>query len=180
MTTTVENGRATTSVRLVEPADASAILAHLTEDAAALARWQPARPQGFYTGPAQTERIDRALDDHRAGRTWPGVILADGVVIGQITVATILRGPLGKGFLSYWVSSRAQGHGHASRAVDAVLHLMSTELGLHRAEAHTQVDNLASHHVLRTNGFSPWGLAHHHIHINGSWRDEIFWERLLG
>lgn len=56
---------------------------------------------------------------------------------------------------------------------------MRDDLGLCRAEAHTQMDNVASHRVLRSNGFTPWGIAHAHIHIDGAWRDEVFWERRL-
>jgi [ribosomal protein S5]-alanine N-acetyltransferase len=59
------------------------------------------------------------------------------------------------------------------------LRVMADELGLHRAEAHTQVENLASHGVLRRNGFVSYGIAHGHIFIQGAWHDEIFWERIL-
>jgi ribosomal-protein-alanine N-acetyltransferase len=56
---------------------------------------------------------------------------------------------------------------------------MRNDLGLRRAEPHTQIENTASHSVLRSNGFVPWGIAHSHIFIDGEWRDEIFWERPL-
>ena len=56
---------------------------------------------------------------------------------------------------------------------------MSKDLGLDRAEAFTQVENLVSHKVLRNNGFTAWGLAHSHIYVAGEWRDEVFWEQKL-
>jgi ribosomal-protein-alanine N-acetyltransferase len=168
-----------TSIRLIEVADAEAIASHLARDQKELARWEPARPEGFQTTPHQAGRIETLLDTHAKGGGWPGVILADDVVIGQMTVSTIVRGPIRKGFLGYWVATTSQGQGHASRAVGLVLELMAGELGLHRAEAHTQMENLASHAVLRNNGFTPWGVAHAHIHIAGAWRDEVFWERTL-
>ncbi|MET8450550.1 GNAT family protein [Streptomyces sp. NPDC005209] len=170
---------APTSVRLVEPADASALAAHLDRDAEELARWQPARPDGFATEAHQATRIAALLAGHRDGTGWPGVVLAGTEVIGQVTVATILRGPLQKGFLGYWIAGPHQGHGHARRAVALTLRVMAEELGLHRAEAHTRTDNLASHAVLRANGFTSWGIAHRHIRLGGVWHDEIFWERHL-
>ncbi|MEW2160032.1 GNAT family protein [Streptomyces sp. NPDC007189] len=179
MSPTPPSAAATTSVRLIEVADAPALAAHLERDAEDFARWQPARPQGFHTAEHQAARIEQLLATHRSGGGWPGVIVAGGAVVGQVTVSTILRGPLQKGFLSYWVATAAQGHGHAGRAVAQVLRVMKEELGLHRAEAHTQLENLASHAVLRRNGFTPWGVAHAHLHIGGAWRDEIFWERNL-
>ncbi|GAB3884947.1 hypothetical protein GCM10027612_19470 [Microbispora bryophytorum subsp. camponoti] len=74
-----------------------------------------------------------------------------------MTVSTILRAPFRKGFLGYWVASASGGRGHATRAVSRILTVMTEELGLHRAEAHTRMDNLASQRVLRVNGFQPWG-----------------------
>jgi len=41
------------------------------------------------------------------------------------------------------------------------------------------MDNLASQHVLRRNGFLPYGVARSHIFTAGQWRDEVLWERLL-
>jgi [ribosomal protein S5]-alanine N-acetyltransferase len=168
-----------TSVRLIDVADAPAIAGHLQRDAAEFARWLPARPDGFTTTPGQVARIEQLLADHRDGNGWPGVIVADDAVIGQVTVSTIVRGPIQKGFLGYWVASTSQGQGHASRAVSLTLRVMTEELGLHRVEAHTQMENLGSQAVLRKNGFTPWGIARAHIHIDGAWRDEIFWERTL-
>jgi ribosomal-protein-alanine N-acetyltransferase len=126
-----------TSVRLIEVTDAEAIAHHLARDQKELARWEPARPEGFSTTPHQVGRIETLLDTHTKGGGWPGVIVADEVVIGQVTVSTIVRGPIQKGFLGYWVASTSQGQGHASRAVGLVLKVMAGELGLHRAEAHT-------------------------------------------
>ncbi|WP_255952776.1 GNAT family N-acetyltransferase [Streptomyces odontomachi] len=170
---------APTAIRLIETADAAPLAAHLAHDAEQLSRWQPARPEGFATAAHQAERIEGLLAGHGAGGGWPGVILAGDTVIGQVTVSTVLRGPLQKGFLSYWVAAAHQGSGHAGRAVALVLDVMAGELGLWRAEAHTRTENLASHRVLKNNGFSAWGIAHRHIFLNGQWHDEIFWEKTL-
>ncbi|MDH2425835.1 GNAT family protein [Sphaerisporangium sp. TRM90804] len=169
-----------TSVRLIDVADAPAIAGHLARDVKELARWEPAQPAAYYTTPGQVARVEQLLDDHRRGARWPGVIVADGEVIGQVTVSSILRGPFGKGFLGYWVAATHRNQGHMSRAVGLVLGVMVEELGLRRAEAHTRLENLASQKALRNNGFRPWGIAREHIFLDGAWRDEIFWERILG
>lgn len=168
-----------TSIRLIDVADAPAIASHLARDAKEFARWGPTRPDEFYTTPGQVSRINELLDIHRKGGGWPGVIVADDVVIGQVTVSTILRGPFQKGFLGYWVASTFQNRGHASHAVGLALRVMTEELGLYRAEAHTRMENLASQKVLKTNGFTSWGIAHAHIYIDSAWHDEVFWERTL-
>jgi ribosomal-protein-alanine N-acetyltransferase len=169
----------TTEIRLIEPDDAGALAVHRIRDAEAFAPWEPDQPDDFYSFEGQRRRVDELLSDHRRGDRWPGVVLADGEVIGQVTVSTILRGPFRKGFLGYWIATTHHGKGHASRAVGLALRVMADDLELHRAEAHTQVDNLPSQAVLRNNGFRSWGIAHDHIYLQGEWRDEIFWERTL-
>ena len=67
----------------------------------------------------------------------------------------------------------------ATRAVGLMVRLMTDDLGLHRAEAFTQMDNLGSRYVLRRNGFLPCGVTSSRIFTAGQWRDEILWERLL-
>lgn len=170
---------AMTSVRLIALTDAPAIAEHLARDGEATYRWDPARPAEFYTTQGQVKRIELLLGQHLAGLTWPGVIVLDDVVIGQVTVTAILRGPFQKGFLGYWVASSFQKEGHASRAVGLVLQVMTHELGLHRAEAFAQAENIASNKVLEKNGFTKWGVAHSHTYLAGAWRDEVFWEQTL-
>ena len=169
----------TTSIRLINLADARAIAEHLVRDAEATSRWDPARPVEFYTAEGQVKRIDLLLGQHLVGLTWPGVIVSGDVVIGQVTVTGILRGPFQKGFLGYWVASSFQNNGHATRAVGLALQVMKNELGLHRAEAFAQVENIASNKVLEKNGFTKWGFAQSHTYIAGEWRDEVFWEQTL-
>ncbi|MEU8945754.1 GNAT family protein [Streptomyces sp. NPDC048489] len=88
---------------------------------------------------------------------------SDGPVIGPVSISSILRGPFQKGFLGHWVSSSHQGLGHTSRAAGLALRVAGDELDLHRLEAHTQLENLASQAVLRKHGFSSWGIAHEHF-----------------
>jgi len=170
----------TTTIRLIGAQDAAAIAAHRRRDERAFAPWEPARPASFFTVEGQIERTEELLEGHRTGTTWPGVVLADGVVIGQIIVSAILRQPfLRKATVGYWIGSTFQNQGHASRALGLVLQVMTDELGLHRAEAATRLENLASQKALRRNGFTPYGIAHEQTFLDGAWRDGILWERTL-
>jgi [ribosomal protein S5]-alanine N-acetyltransferase len=168
-----------TTIRLVKPDDAEALAAHLSRDAEARARWDPERPPDFYIAAGQRSRIEDLLMRHENGEVWPAVVLADDVVVGQVTAQNILRRAWQKAELGYWIAYSHQGQGHATRAVGLAVQLMAAELGLHRAEAFTQMDNLGSQHVLRNNGFVPCGVTRSHIFTAGMWRDEILWERLL-
>jgi ribosomal-protein-alanine N-acetyltransferase len=168
-----------TSIRLIDPDDAAALAAYLARDAEAFARWDPAWPPEFHTTAGQRSRIEQMLERHDSGERWPGVVLADDVVIGQVTIQNIMRRAWRKADLGYWIAYPHQGQGHATRAVGLAVQMMITELDLHRAEAITQMDNLGSQHVLRKNGFVPYGVARSRIFTAGAWHDEILWERLL-
>ncbi|MFE2021501.1 GNAT family N-acetyltransferase [Streptomyces sp. NPDC059499] len=168
-----------TLIRLIEPADGPALADLHTRDKEAYARWMPTRPAEFYTPEGQAAVIETLLAAHGDGLAWPGVVVCDGAVIGQVSISSILRGPFQKGFLGYWVSTLHQGLGHTSRAVGLALRIAEDELNLHRLEAHTQLENLASQAILRKHGFSSWGIAHDHFYADGAWRDEVFWERKL-
>jgi [ribosomal protein S5]-alanine N-acetyltransferase len=168
-----------TSIRLIEPGDAEALAAHLARDAKAFARWDPERPPEYYTPAGQRSRIEAMLARQANDEVWPGVVLADDVVIGQVTAQNILLRAWRKAELGYWIAYPYQGQGHATRAVSLALEIMTAELALHRAEALTQMDNLGSQYVLRKNGFVPCGFFRSHIFTAGMWRDEILWERLL-
>ncbi|MFE3942322.1 GNAT family N-acetyltransferase [Streptomyces sp. NPDC059118] len=168
-----------TSIRLIEPSDGPALAGLLFRDKQAYARWLPERPAEFYTPDGQAAVIESLLAAHRNGLAWPGVMIADETVIGQVGISSILRGPFHKGFLGYWISSLHQGHGHTSRAVALALRVAEDQLKLHRLEAHTQLENLASQAILRKHGFRSWGIAHEHFYADGAWHDEVFWERKL-
>jgi len=170
-----------TTIRLISREDAAVVAAHRVRDAQAFAPWEPEQPADFYTVEGQLERIEQLIEGYRNGTTWPGVVVADGVVAGQVTVGSIFRQPfLRKASVGYWIGSVFQNQGQASRAMALVLKVMADELGLHRAEASTRVENLASQKALRRNDFRVCGVAHEHIFLDGAWRDGILWERTLG
>lgn len=168
-----------TDIRLIAAHDAAAITEHIRRDRETKARWEPAFSPDYFTLDGQRRRIERALLSHRNGQSWPAVILDGKTVIGQITVQDILQRAWRKASLGYWIGTPHQGQGHATRAVDLAIQLMTRDLGLHRAEAYTQIENVASQNVLRKNRFLPIGIARSHIFTVGAWHDEIMWERLL-
>ena len=171
------SGRA--DIRLVHPDDAPALAAHLSRDRKAFASTEPSRNDDYFTPAGQSERIGRYLGEHHAGRMWPGVIVVEDEVIGWVTVSDIRRGPFLVGTVGYWVGTTHQGRGHAREALGGLLALMRDELGLHRAEASTSLDNLASHRVLTSQGFCTYGTTTSSFLAGGHWRDSLMWERVL-
>lgn len=136
------------------------------------------REEEFFTERGQRERVGAALADLAAGRAYPYVVEVDGVPVGRVNVTNVSRGPFCSGSLGYWVAGTHTGRGLASAAVGQVLESCFGRHGLHRVEAATLVDNVASQAVLRRHGFVLIGRAEGYLRIAGRWQDHLLFQRL--
>ena len=165
--------------RLVRRDDAAAIVEILNRSRELMAPTEPDRNESFYTVDGQLQVIGVALTEHQAGIRLPHVILDDdGSVVGRATLNEIVRGPLQSTSLGYYVDGRRNGRGLASRATAEMVSIAFGELGLHRVQAGTQPENLASQRVLVKNSFSQYGYAPGYLFLAGRWRDEVLFQRL--
>lgn len=140
--------------------------------------WEPQRDESWFTVPGQRTFLVEALRDREAGLAAPFVILDGDEPVGRITVSRITRGAFLSGGIGYWVSLDHTRRGLATAAVDAVKAYAFGELRLHRLEAATLPHNIASQHVLHTNGFVRIGRAPRYLQINGRWQDHILFQVL--
>jgi len=143
-----------------------------------LAPFEPTRDQEFYTVEGQRGRLAAALADHEQGRSLPFVIEVDGRLAGRVNVTNIVLGGFCSGSLGYWVAADTVGRGVATTAVRQVIDECFTNQGLHRLEAGTLVDNLASQKVLEHTGFTLIGRAPRYLLIAGQWRDHLLFQRV--
>jgi ribosomal-protein-alanine N-acetyltransferase len=143
-----------------------------------LAPFEPIRDEAFFTADGQAARITNLLAEQAQGRAYPYVIEVGGRLAGRVTVTNVARGPFCSGSLGYWVAADQAGCGVATRAVGTVVDDCFTTHGLHRLEAATLVDNLASETVLRRTGFTLIGRAPRYLRIAGQWRDHLLFQRL--
>ncbi|MDX6762986.1 MULTISPECIES: GNAT family N-acetyltransferase [Streptomyces] len=168
-------------MRGVAPDDAAGLAEAFVRNRANMAPTEPVRHEAFYTEAGQRERIEQQLQSRDAGLLLPYVFvdLASGAALGTINLGNIQHGPLSSGGLGYWVDEACRGKGLATAAAREVCRIARDELGLHRVEAGTLVDNLASQRVLAKAGFEQYGLAPRYLHINGAWRDHRLFQRIL-
>jgi [ribosomal protein S5]-alanine N-acetyltransferase len=153
--------------------DAGELAALLVENRGFLAPFEPDRGEGFYTLEGQLERLER--EDKHAFAILDGEQIA-----GTVTLSNLVRGPHESANLGYWVAERLNGRGLATKAVGELLPIAFGQLGLHRLEAGTLVDNHASRRVLEKNGFEEIGIARGYLHIGGEWRDHMLFQRIAG
>ena len=157
-------------IRPLTEADADEVLALRVANRAFLAPFDPRRPEEYFTVERQRELI-------REGGGTAFAILDDGAIAGTITLSNVSFGAFRSANVGYWVSAHRNGRGLASRALAAIVEHAFGELGLHRLEAGTLLDNHASQRVLEKNGFERIGLARNYLHLDGAWRDHILFQR---
>jgi ribosomal-protein-alanine N-acetyltransferase len=164
-------------IRLVTLDDVPVLAELLRVNRDFLAPWEPIRGDDYFTVDGQLAVIRGALERHEQGSTVPHVILdSSGRVVGRITLNEIVRGPFQSCSLGYWVSAADNGRGLASAAVRDIIRVAFGELGLHRIQAGTLLDNIASQRVLGRNGFARFGVAPSYLNIAGDWQDHVLYQ----
>ncbi|MFN2451758.1 MAG: GNAT family N-acetyltransferase [Candidatus Dormibacteria bacterium] len=164
-------------IRLLERADAERLLDLRRRSRTYLEPWEPARPESFFTLAGQRQVVDELLARRSAGQVEPLVVSVDAAVAGCLTLSNIVQGSFRSCSLGYWVAEEYSGRGVAGEGVRLTLTRAFGELGLHRVEAATLLDNLASQAVLQRNGFERIGLAPAYLSIAGRWQDHLLFQR---
>ena len=160
-----------TALKALTSDDAEELARLLVVNLEAHAPFMPTRPEGFITVEAQRERL--ASSEHVYG------IIDDDALVGVVALSNLVRGPFQSATLGYWVDEARRGRGVATRAVALIGEVAFGEVGLHRLEAATLVDNVASQRVLEKNRFRRIGLAPHYLEIAGAWRDHVLFQRTV-
>jgi ribosomal-protein-alanine N-acetyltransferase len=168
-----------THLRLVAPDDAATLARLFTDSWDHLRPFQPSREPAFFTEPGQRQRIESALAAADSGASVPFLIESGaGEIVGELTLSGITYGAFRSCAMGYWIRSDRLRHGHASAAVELALTHAFDTLHLHRVQAETLPENLASQAILDHAGFTSIGVAPDFLRINGAWRDHILFQRL--
>jgi [ribosomal protein S5]-alanine N-acetyltransferase len=138
----------------------------------------PQREASFYTENGQAAALAGQLAAIDSGHSAGWVLVRDRLVVGRVNLNNIVRGALRSASIGYWVDAGHLGRGLASGAVEFVCG-QARGLGLHRVEAGTLVDNVASQAVLTRCGFEYYGTAPKFLFIAGHWQDHRLYQRIL-
>lgn len=152
-----------------------------------LKKYEPIRPESYWTLEVQQEMLINGEQNFEAGQGYVFGIFesANEQLVGRIEISGVARGPFQNGNLGYFVDKDHHGKGYASAAVQQCLHFAFTEGQLHRLQAGVMPWNTSSLRVLEKSGFRHEGLAKRYLHINGNWEDHALyaitvedWQRL--
>ena len=167
------------SFRPLSVDDAPALAAAYDRNREHLGRWDPARPPIFYTEEGQRQDTEQRLVMQERGLFAMWVIVApSGEIVGRANIQNIVRGTMQGGTLGYWVDKDQLRRGLAKAAVEYLAE-QGLQLGLHRLEAGTMVDNVASQRVLEACDYERYGMAPKLLFLNGAWRDHVLFQKLL-
>jgi len=165
-------------IRALTGDDAPALAAAYSRNREHLEPWDPRRDEEFFTEAGQRKDADAKLEAARLGLVDPWLLWHDGAVAGRVNLNNIVRGVFQNASVGYWVDHHHTGRGLATAAVSFALR-RAVEMGLHRVEAGTLVDNVASQAVLRRCGFEQYGAAADYLFIAGAWQDHLLFQRIL-
>ncbi|MCS0639156.1 GNAT family N-acetyltransferase [Streptomyces sp. LP05-1] len=180
-------------IRAGEPGDAVALAGAFRRNREHLRPYEPERGAEFYTPEGQAERLREAgapqwfAVEETCGGTGGGMGGETdgrpggepGRIVAGARLSGIVRGPFRSASLGYWTDAEYTGRGLATALVTEVCRAARETLGLHRIQAGTLLDNLASQRVLARCGFERIGLAPRYLHIAGEWRDHYLHQRIL-
>jgi ribosomal-protein-alanine N-acetyltransferase len=159
--------------------DAQALVTTYERNREHLGPWDPDRPASFYTLEGQQQDARDRLAKVEQGQFASFVIVGPGGdLVGRANIQNIVRGPMQSGVLGYFVDRDHLRRGLAKAAV-AFLEEHAVEIGLHRLEAGTMVENVPSQRVLESLGYEKYGMARQLLFLNGAWRDHVLFQKIL-
>lgn len=164
-------------LRPLQAADAPVLARLYRADRMFLAPFEPERPDEFFTAEGQRSRVDELLVRRELGAAYSYVVDLDAEAIGTLNLSNVVRGSFWSANLGYWIAQQQNGLGYGTAAVGEAVARAFGELGLHRLEAGTLLDNVASQRVLEKNGFTRIGIAPNYLRIAGAWRDHVLYQR---
>ena len=167
-------------VRLLEMADAPALLTLECENREFFQLYTVTRDESFYTWKGQSERIRKAIEAAKEGTSCTfGVFLAEtGKLIGIVSLSEIVKGNFQSCWIGYYLDRNHNGKGYMTEAVTYTIDYAFKELGLHRIEAGVMPHNEASIRLLEKAGFEKEGIARENVKINGKWEDHLILSRI--
>ncbi|MGJ9411116.1 GNAT family N-acetyltransferase [Aeromicrobium sp. CF4.19] len=165
-------------LRLLELDDAAEVAALWRDHREFLRPAGPQRAEDFYTQEGQLESLGERLAAFVAGHSVPLAVVEDGVMVGQLTISSIIRGAFQSASIGYWLVEHATGRGLMTRAVEEAVARAFGDLGLHRLQAEVMPSNAASLRVLERTGFVPYGRAPDYLCIDGRWEEHLLLQRI--
>lgn len=161
------------TLKILMPSDDNDILEYHIRNKNHLQNFEPCRDNIFYTRQVQHNILTESYRQYLNGTSFDFGIYHEDKLIGKIRLSNIVYGIFKSGIIGYSIDKDEQGKGYMKDAVNTICKYSFEELGLHRIEASTLLDNEKSKSVLASCGFEKVGINKDYLFINGKWRDHM-------
>ena len=133
-----------------------------------------------YTARDARAYVQRSGRNRRAGRSLGlGIVRRrDRALLGGVGFQNFVE-EAARAEVGYWLGREHRGQGYASEALQVLLRVGFTRLGLHRVEARVYPRNRASRALLRRNGFRYEGRLRDEVQKNGRWQSTLLYSRIV-
>lgn len=138
--------------------------------------WEPTSPFSWgqrHSRGAFVSTLNSLRALAREGSMLPFGVINDGELVGQVTVANVVRGVMRSGQIGYWVDEAVAGQGVTTTAVALVVDHCFGPVGLHRVQADIRPENAASQRVVAKLGFRQEAFYERYLDIDGAYRDHL-------
>lgn len=137
-------------------------------------RFEPTRPENFYTLAYQTALMNCEYDLILKGKTIRYYIYpktCPDLLIGSLNFFRMEHTPFSNAFIGYKLDQDFQHNGYALEACQAAIPVIFSHYQLHRISARVAPDNLPSIKLLERLGFRYEGIEYEGVEVNGVYRD---------
>jgi ribosomal-protein-alanine N-acetyltransferase len=165
-------------LRLLTPENSNELFDYYNRNREHLKQYEPTRDESFYSLEVQKRDLMENYKQYLNGTSANLGIFKNNSFIGKIRISNIVMGVFKNAFVGYSMDKDEQGKGYMKEALSLVLNYAFNDLGLHRIEATTLVDNVKSQAVLLGCGFKEIGLSEKYLFINGAWRDHKIFSKV--
>ncbi len=161
-------------LKIEDSSKAPDILAFYKNNKDLFERFEPTRPQNFYTDSYQLASVNYEYSQIIKGKTLRYYVYLKeqpDVIIGSVNFIRIEHGPFSRATIGYKFDSAYHGKGYALEACQAAIPVLFSNYKIHRIEARVSPDNVASIKLLERLDFRFEGIEYQSVEVNGRFTD---------
>lgn len=163
-------------LQVEDSSKAEQILSFYDKNSMVFDRFEPTRPEHFYTLTYQKAALQYEYSEIVKGKTLRYYIYlknSPDTIIGSLNFSCIQHGPFSRASIGYKIDRDHQGHGYAAEACQAAIPVLFSNYKIHRIEARVSPDNIASIKLLEKLGFQFEGMEYKSVEVNGIFQDHF-------
>lgn len=161
-------------LKILCEADAEMVLSFQTRNASVFEKFEPTRPEHFYTLSYQRAILNmetNLFQQKTCIRFWVFEKEDSSKIIGTISFNFLLPDPFCSCQIGYKFDPDYWHLGYAAESLSKAIQIAAEILNLHRIEAFVKPENTPSCHLLEKLDFEREGLAKRAILLNNVWTD---------